>query len=140
MEAEDDMPHLDGNNKRLRTNDMLDQNQNDFGYCMEQMHQWMEKAKMLYKSKEQNYANLQYNQQLEINQLKERKNMLEIIIKSKDQELETKRAEVFSLERELFLMSDFVSGLKDHVLKNMSSKDLYQLVSEPRGSRSRIYK
>nr|GEV64817.1 hypothetical protein [Tanacetum cinerariifolium] len=110
MEAEDDMHHLDGNNKRLRTNDMLDQNQNDFGYGMEQMHQWMEKAKMLYESKEQNYADSQYNQQLAINQLQERKNMLEMIIKSKDQELETKRAEVFRLERELFLMSDLVSG------------------------------
>lgn len=102
---------------------------------MEQMQQWMEKAKMIHESKEQNYENLQYNQQSEINQLQERHNVLEMIIKSRDEELGKKHTEVFRLERELYLMSDLLNGyrkaLNDTRLKFSEYRKRYAHKEEP---------
>ncbi|XP_071691310.1 uncharacterized protein [Rutidosis leptorrhynchoides] len=101
---EEDLHHHDRYNKRLKSSDL--------GYCFEQMQQWMEKAKMVIESKEQSFTNSQYSQQYELNQLQERHNLLEDMIKSKDEELQKKHTEVFRLERELYLVGDIVKGYK----------------------------
>ncbi|XP_071715973.1 uncharacterized protein [Rutidosis leptorrhynchoides] len=132
---EEDVHHLDGNNKRLKTNEMWDHKSSDLGYCFEQMHQWMEKAKMVHDSKEQSFANTQYSHQYELNQMQERENILEGILKSKDEELQKKNTEVFRLERELYLMVDLVKGyrkmLNDTRFKFSEYRKRYVVQEEP---------
>ncbi|KAK1407355.1 hypothetical protein QVD17_38969 [Tagetes erecta] len=132
MEAEEDIGQ---NSKRLKTNELWDEKQNDIGFCFEQMQQLMQKAKMIHESKERNYENLQYNQQVTMDQFQERQQILEMIIKSKDQELDKKHAEVFRLERELFLMGDLLAGyrkaLNDTRAKFSDYRKRFALQEEP---------
>ncbi|KAI3795240.1 hypothetical protein L1987_37889 [Smallanthus sonchifolius] len=112
MEPEEDIHHLDQNSKRLKTDEIWDPKQNDIGFCFDQMQQLMQKAKMIHESKERSYENLQYSQQVTMEQLQERQQIMDMIIKSKDEELEKKHAEVFRLERELYLMGDLLAGYR----------------------------
>ncbi|XP_076892924.1 uncharacterized protein LOC143544805 [Bidens hawaiensis] len=114
MEPEEDIQMQNDiqNSKRIKTEDMWDQKQNDMGFCFDQMQQLMQKAKMIHESKERSYENMQYSQQIAVDQLQERQQILEMIIKSKDEELAKKHNEVFRLEREIYLMSDLVSGYR----------------------------
>ncbi|XP_076945984.1 uncharacterized protein LOC143617246 [Bidens hawaiensis] len=112
MESEDDTHYLDMNNKRLKTNDILDHNQSEFGLCMVQMNQWIEKAKMITDSKQQSYANRKYHLDSAMHELQDRQQVTEMIIKSKDEALEKKHAEVYRLKHELYLMGDLLSGYR----------------------------
>ncbi|CAI9299653.1 unnamed protein product [Lactuca saligna] len=135
METEEHITHVDPNHKRLKTDEIWGQKPTDFNTCMDQMQQWMEKAKMLHESKEQAFENSQYNHELAINQLQERQNYMEMLIKSKDEELSKKHTEVFRLERELYLMRDLVAGyrqaLNDTRFKFSEYRKRYSLHEEP---------
>ncbi|KAK9065282.1 hypothetical protein SSX86_016665 [Deinandra increscens subsp. villosa] len=112
MESEEDIHHPDGNSKRLKIDGMWDQEQNDFGACMGQMQQWMEKAKMIHLSKEESFVNSQCRHDLEMNQLEQSNHIMEMLIKSKDEQLTKKHAEVLRLEHELYLMGDLLAGYR----------------------------
>ncbi|XP_076906330.1 uncharacterized protein LOC143562403 [Bidens hawaiensis] len=112
MESEDDTHSLDMNNKRLKTNDMWDHNQSEFGLCMVQMDQWIEKAKMITDSKQQSYVNHKYHQDSAMHELQDRQQFTEMIIKSKDEALKKKHDEVYRLKHELYLMGDLLSGYR----------------------------
>ncbi|KAL8229599.1 hypothetical protein R6Q57_014499 [Mikania cordata] len=112
MELEEDMHHLDGNSKKLKTNEMWDYNQNDFGFYMMQMQHWMEKAKMIHELKEESFANSHCHQNLAMSQMQEHNQMMEMVIKSREEELEKKNAEVSRLERELYLMEQLLAGYR----------------------------
>ncbi|KAL4573204.1 hypothetical protein LXL04_020003 [Taraxacum kok-saghyz] len=132
METEE---HDDPNPKRSKSNEIWDQKPTDFTTCMDQMQQWMEKAKMIHESKEQDFQNSQYNHEVAINQLQQRQNYMEMLIKSKDEELTKRHTEVFRLERELYLMADLVTGyrkaLNDTRFKFQEYRKRYALHEDP---------
>ncbi|KAL8209266.1 hypothetical protein R6Q57_008678 [Mikania cordata] len=135
MDPEEDIHRLDQNNKRLKADEIWDQKQTDIGFCFEQMQQLIQKTKMIHESKERSYENLQYTQQMAMDQLQERQQVIEMIIKSKDEELEKKHAEVFRLERELYLMGDLLTGyrkaLHDTRFKFSEYRKRFALPEEP---------
>ncbi|KAK1412348.1 hypothetical protein QVD17_33525 [Tagetes erecta] len=112
MKPEEDMHHHDGNSKRLKPNEMWDQKQNDFGSCMVQMEQWMEKAKMIHASKVESYVKSKSYQESAMDDLQGRQQVLEMIVKLRDEEIAKKNDEVFRLERELYLMGDLLAGYR----------------------------
>ncbi|XP_076948830.1 uncharacterized protein LOC143621203 [Bidens hawaiensis] len=139
-EEEEDIQMQNGiqNSKRIKTEEITwDQKQNDIdiGFCFDQIQQLMQKAKMIHESKERSYENVQYSQQIAVDQLQERLHILEMMIKSKDEELAKKHNEVFRLERELYLMSDLVSGYRKALIDTRSKFSDYrkraQLKEEP---------
>ncbi|XP_076907221.1 uncharacterized protein LOC143563608 [Bidens hawaiensis] len=133
MEPEEDIQMQ--NSKRIKTEEMWDEKQNDIGFCFDQIQQLMQKAKMIHESKERSYENVQYSQQIAVDQLQERHQILEMIIKSRDEELAKKHNEVFRLERELYLMSDLLSGYRKALSDTRSKFSEYrkraQLKEEP---------
>ncbi|KAF5756422.1 hypothetical protein HanRHA438_Chr17g0824471 [Helianthus annuus] len=136
MEPEENMHHLDGNSKRLKADEMWDdQEQTDFDSCMVQAQQWMEKAMMIINSSEEFYANSKYQQDLAMNELRDRHQAMEMTIKSKDEELVKVNYEVFRLERELYLMGDLVTGyrkaLNDTRIKFSEYRKRVALQEEP---------
>ncbi|KAI7756261.1 hypothetical protein M8C21_011628 [Ambrosia artemisiifolia] len=112
MELEEQTHHLDRNGKRLKAGETWDREQNDFGSCMVQAHQWVEKAKMIHNSTEEYYVNYKFHQDAAMNELQNRHLGMEMSIRSKNEELAKTNDELFRLERELYLMRDLVTGYR----------------------------
>ncbi|XP_052178898.1 uncharacterized protein LOC127792450 [Diospyros lotus] len=114
MSHEHDIAHdsLNGSNKRLRTDGTWDHKPSDFEMCMEQMQHWMEKARMMYDTKEQACEASSMNQQLLLSEVQQRDRMFELLQKAKYDELQKKDEEIFRLERELYMMGNLLEGYR----------------------------
>ncbi|KAI4385035.1 hypothetical protein MLD38_003106 [Melastoma candidum] len=103
---------LGGSNKRIRTDDQWDPKYSDFYSCLDQMQHFMDKARMIYASKEQNYADSAMNQQLLMSELQQRDNVIEQLQKLRDEDMLKRQQEVRRLEQELYMMTDLLDGYR----------------------------
>ncbi|KAK7330123.1 hypothetical protein VNO77_24309 [Canavalia gladiata] len=103
---------LNGSNKRLRSDSPWNSKQIDFETCMEQMEHWMGKARMMYAAKDQASEESSMNQQLLLNELQRRDNLIDHLQKTKMEEAQKKQAEVYRLEKELYMMQSLVDGYR----------------------------
>ncbi|PON81597.1 hypothetical protein TorRG33x02_226350 [Trema orientale] len=110
----DDSHHPVNANKRLRIDGPWDNSKSpcDFEICMDQISQLMGKARMIYAAKDQASQESTVNQQILLNELQQRENMIQHLHKAKLEEQQTRQIEVYRLERELYLMSNLVDGYR----------------------------
>ncbi|KAI4383331.1 hypothetical protein MLD38_009181 [Melastoma candidum] len=102
---------LGGSNKRIRTDDQWDPKSSDFYSCLDQMQHLMDKARMIYASKEQNYAESGMNRQL-LMSVQQRDNVIEQLQKLRDEDMLKRQQEVRRLEQELYMMTDLLDGYR----------------------------
>ncbi|GFY99014.1 hypothetical protein Acr_13g0004150 [Actinidia rufa] len=137
MVHEHDVSHdsLNGNNKRLRTDGSWSHKSSDFEMCMEEMHHWMEKARMTYRAKEQVCEESNMNQQFLLTELQRRDNVIDHLHKTKQEEVHKKDGEIYRLERELYLMGNLLEGYRKALKETHKAFSEYrqrcQLPEEP---------
>ncbi|KAL2496826.1 hypothetical protein Fot_40583 [Forsythia ovata] len=111
--VEHDTHHsLNDSNKRLRIDDTWDHKPEDFGTCMGQIQHFVERARVLYEEKEQAQEHLNLNQQILLNELQKRDNMIEHLHKTKLEEIQKRDREIYRYERELYLMGSVLDGYR----------------------------
>ncbi|XP_015953669.1 uncharacterized protein LOC107478058 [Arachis duranensis] len=103
---------LNGSNKRLRGDSPWNSKPADFETCMEHIEHWMGKARMMYAAKEQACDESLTNQQLLLNELQKRDEMIEQYHKAKMDESHKRQVEMYRLEKELFMMTGLVEGYR----------------------------
>ncbi|XP_048127012.1 uncharacterized protein LOC115730938 isoform X2 [Rhodamnia argentea] len=109
----DRMHHqLNGGNKRMRTDGPWDSKSLDFSMCIEQVQQWVEKARMAHEAKEQAYAESGMNHQIFLSQLQQRDALIEHLQKTSNEEIVKKKMEIYRLECELYMMVNLLDGYK----------------------------
>lgn len=118
---------LNGSNKRLRTNGPWDHKSSDFEMCMEHVEQLMGKARMIYAAKEQACEELNMSQQYLLTEMQRREHVIEHLHKTKCEELQRKDAEIFRLERELYLMGNLLDGYRKAVKETNKAFAEYRL-------------
>lgn len=135
IDYEQDTSHLNESKKRIRTEVGWDQKTSDFGFCMSQAEQLMEKAKIMYAEKEQAYNQIDMNQQYLLRELQQRDNYIESLERSKNEVVLKKDAEIYRLERELGLLAELVSGYREALKENRKAfleyRQRCQLPEEP---------
>ncbi|XP_059629515.1 uncharacterized protein LOC132272374 [Cornus florida] len=117
---------LTGNTRLLRTDGSWDQKSSDFGMCMEQVQQWMGKARMMYKVKEQACEESNMKQQYLLNELQQREGVIEHLHKVKVAEIKKRDREISRLEHDLYLMGNLLKGYR------MALKETHKSFSEYR--------
>ncbi|CAJ1978850.1 unnamed protein product [Sphenostylis stenocarpa] len=103
---------LNGSNKRLRSDSPWNTKPMDFETCMEQLEHWMGKARMMYATKDQACEESSMNQQLLMNELQKRDNLIEHLHKAKFEETQKRQMEVYRFEKELYMMQSLVDGYR----------------------------
>ncbi|XP_061375415.1 uncharacterized protein LOC133317568 [Gastrolobium bilobum] len=103
---------LNGSNKRVRSESPWNSKPVDFEMCMEQIEHWMEKARMMYAAKDQACEESRMNQQLFLNELQKRDNVIEHFHKAKMEDGHKREVEVYRFEKELFMMTSLVDGYR----------------------------
>ncbi|EEF37270.1 uncharacterized protein LOC8264228 [Ricinus communis] len=112
---ENDMPHhaLNSATKRMRSDGPWDMKSlSEFDVCFEQMERVMGKARMLYEAKEQAFQELSIHQQMLMNELQQRENMIQHLHKAKLEEQQKRQLETYRLERELYMMGNLLEGYR----------------------------
>ncbi|BFG40937.1 hypothetical protein CerSpe_272110 [Prunus speciosa] len=100
-------------NKRLRIDGPWDGKlSGEFETCMEQMQHWMEKARMVYVEKEQACEESTVHQQMLMDGLQQRDDMIDHLHKAKAEEHQKREVEVYRLERELYVMGNLLDGYR----------------------------
>ncbi|PQP93404.1 uncharacterized protein Pyn_04102 [Prunus yedoensis var. nudiflora] len=100
-------------NKRLRIDGPWDGKlSGEFETCMEQMQHWMEKARMVYVEKEQACEESTVHQQMLMDGLQQRDEMIDHLHKAKAEEHQKREVEVYRLERELYVMGNLLDGYR----------------------------
>ncbi|KAL2483392.1 hypothetical protein Fot_44836 [Forsythia ovata] len=127
---------LNDRNKRLRINDSWDHKPVGFGIMyMEQMQQSIKRATMMYKEKENTQQQLNFNQQILLNELQRRDDVIKQLRKTKLEEIQTRDGELYRLQRELYLMSSILDGYRKAVKETQKSfaeyREKSQLPEEP---------
>ncbi|TKY66789.1 MICAL protein 2 [Spatholobus suberectus] len=103
---------LNGSNKRLRSDSPWNSKQMDFETCIEQVEHWMGKARMMYATKDQACEQSTMNQQLLLDELQKRDNMIDHLHKAKMEEAQKRQMEVYRFEKELYMMQSLVDGYR----------------------------
>ncbi|PIN07413.1 Non-specific serine/threonine protein kinase [Handroanthus impetiginosus] len=103
--------HID-DNKRLRIAESWDPKPVDFGTCMEKIQQMAERARFFYVEKEQALEQSNMNQQILLNELQKRDNVIEHLHKTRVEEIQKKDSQIYRLERELYLMGNVLDGYR----------------------------
>lgn len=103
---------LNGSNKRLRSDSPWSSQPIDFEGCMEQMQHFMEKARMMYASKDQAAEESAANQQVLLNELQRRDEMVAHLQKARIDQTQKTQIEVYRLEKELYMMQSLVEGYR----------------------------
>ncbi|XP_027172170.1 uncharacterized protein LOC113771811 [Coffea eugenioides] len=103
---------LNGSNKRLRIDGPWDNKPLDFGTCMDQMQQLMGRARLMYQEKVQAQEQASFNQQILLNEVQKRDSMIEHLHKSKCEEIQKRDAEIYRLQRELYLMGNILEDYR----------------------------
>ncbi|KAL1828269.1 uncharacterized protein LOC108209308 [Daucus carota subsp. sativus] len=117
FEYEQGTSHLDGS-KRIRHDVGCGQNTSDFSFCMDQVRQYMEKAKIIYEEKSQDCNQVNENQQYLLHELQRRDSIIENLRRNKNEELQKKDREIYRLERELGLLGELVTGYREALKVN----------------------
>ncbi|KAJ8749329.1 hypothetical protein K2173_018813 [Erythroxylum novogranatense] len=104
--------HKGNSTKRLRSDGSWDMNSSDFYACMEEMHRLMGKARLMYEAKEQASHRISVNEQLLLDELQGRDNLVQQLHKAKMEEMHKRQEEVFKLERELYMMGNLLQGYR----------------------------
>ncbi|KAL8117091.1 hypothetical protein AgCh_015124 [Apium graveolens] len=134
IDYEQDTSHLNGS-KRIRTDVGWDQKTSDFGFCMGQAAQLMEKAKIMYVEKEQAYNEINMNQQYLLREVQQRDNYIESLQRNNHEVVQKKDAEIYRLERELGMLVELVNGYREALKENRRSfleyRQRCQLPEEP---------
>ncbi|KAI3439878.1 uncharacterized protein J3R85_004297, partial [Psidium guajava] len=114
IDTDNDRMHhqLNGGNKRMRTDGPWESKSLDFNMCMEQVQQWVEKARMAHEAKEQAYAESGMNHQIFLSQLQQRDAVIEHLQKTSNEEIVKKKMEIYRLECELYMMVNLLDGYK----------------------------
>ncbi|KAI9086732.1 hypothetical protein K1719_031326 [Acacia pycnantha] len=112
---------LNRSNKRPRSDSPWNAKPADFEMCMEQIEHWMEKARMMYAAKEQSCEDLNMNQQVLLNELQKRDNMVESLHKANVDESQKRQMEVYRLEKELYMMSNLIDGYRKALKETQKS-------------------
>ncbi|KAK6919733.1 hypothetical protein RJ641_015637 [Dillenia turbinata] len=124
-----------GSHKRLRTDGGWDHKSSEFDFCLENIQNWMEKAKMLYEAKERTCTESTINQQLFLSELQQRDNMIEHLRRAKYEEQQKKDLEIYRLERELYVMGNLLEGyrkaLKETQRAFLEYRETYKQPVEP---------
>ncbi|KAK2380835.1 hypothetical protein QL285_068494 [Trifolium repens] len=103
---------LNGINKRQRSDSPWSSKPLDFEGCMEQMEHWMGKAREMYASKDQAVEETTMNQQILLEELHKRDEMVGHLHKAKIEETQKRQMEVYRLEKELYMMQSLVEGYR----------------------------
>ncbi|RDX85490.1 hypothetical protein CR513_33317, partial [Mucuna pruriens] len=103
---------LNGSNKRLRSDSPWNSKPMDFETCMEQMEHWMGKARMMYETKDQACAETSMHQQVLLNELQKRDNMIDHLHKAKMEEGQRRHMEAYRFEKELYMMQTLIDGYR----------------------------
>jgi hypothetical protein len=103
---------LNGINKRQRSDSPWSSKPLDFEGCMEQMEHWMGKAREMYASKDQAVEESTMNQQILLEELHKRDEMVSHLHKAKIEETQKRQMEVYRLEKELYMMQNLVEGYR----------------------------
>uniref|UniRef100_A0A368UJ51 Uncharacterized protein n=1 Tax=Glycine max TaxID=3847 RepID=A0A368UJ51_SOYBN len=130
---------LNGSNKRLRGDSPWNSKPMDFEACIEQMEHWMGKARMMYATKDQACEESTMNQQLLINELQKRDNMIEHLHKAKLEETQKRQIEVYRFEKELYMMQSLVDGYRKALKETRKAFADYR-ASCPQGDDEPLYK
>ncbi|KAL5570979.1 hypothetical protein UlMin_020576 [Ulmus minor] len=107
----DSSQYSHGGNKRMRIDGHWDNNSkpsSEFDMCMEQMQQWMGKARMMYSTKEQACEEATMHQQFLLNEIQQRDTMIEQLHKAKFEEHQKK----LRCEQELYVMENLLDGYR----------------------------
>ncbi|KAL5819095.1 hypothetical protein ACOSQ4_022937 [Xanthoceras sorbifolium] len=111
---------VNGSNKRIRTGG------SEFDMCMEQVQRCMGKARMLYAEKDQACVQSGSNQQLLLSELHKREvenQQLQATIHCLQQK---RQSEVYRYERELYLMTDLVTGYRKALIETRKAFSEYR--------------
>ncbi|XP_057792407.1 uncharacterized protein LOC131009178 [Salvia miltiorrhiza] len=126
---------VNDSSKRLRINETWDNKPVDFGTCMEQIEQMVQRARMLHEEREQAAEQSGMNQQILLNELQKRDAVIEHLHKARLEETQKKDIEINRLERELYLIGSVLNGyrkaLKDVKKAFAEYKERAQLHEEP---------
>ena len=121
--------------KRIRTEGGWDPKNSEFGFCMGQAEQFMEKAKIMYAEKEQAYHELNMHQQYLLREVQQRDDYIESLERNSNESLQKKDAEIYRLERELGLLTELVNGYREALKENrrafLEYRQRCQLPEEP---------
>ncbi|KAK4255572.1 hypothetical protein QN277_008558 [Acacia crassicarpa] len=112
---------LNRSNKRPRSDSPWNAKPADFEMCMEQIEHWMEKARMMYAAKEQSCEDLNMHQQLLLNEVQKRDNMIDNLHKANVDESQKRQMEVYRLEKELYMMSNLLDGYRKALKETQKS-------------------
>ncbi|XP_058208613.1 uncharacterized protein LOC131321723 [Rhododendron vialii] len=127
---EDDISH-----KRIRSDGPWSHKSSDFEMCMEEMQNWMGKARMVYQEKENAFEVSNTSQQLLLGEIQRRDDLIEHLQKTKREEIQKKDGEIYRLERELYLMGNLLDGYRKAVKETQKAFFEYrqqcQLLEEP---------
>ncbi|RZB75504.1 uncharacterized protein LOC114378345 [Glycine soja] len=130
---------LNGSNKRLRGDSPWNSKPMDFETCIEQMEHWMGKARMMFATKDQACEESTMNQQLLINELQKRDNMIEHLHKAKLEEAQKRQIEVYRFEKELYMMQSLVDGYRKALKETRKAFAEYRAQC-PQGDNEPLYK
>ncbi|KAG9132536.1 hypothetical protein Leryth_008471 [Lithospermum erythrorhizon] len=129
------------NSKRLRIDGPWNNESPNFGMCMDGMQQFITRATMLYEAKEQSLEQSNMNQQILLNEVQKRDNVIEHLHKSQcevNQVMQKKDEEIYRLERELHVMGNLLDGYRGALKVTQKAFAEYkQLFPQPEES---IYK
>ncbi|KAK6919145.1 hypothetical protein RJ641_017567 [Dillenia turbinata] len=124
-----------GSHKRLRTDGGWDHKSSEFDLCLENIQNWIGKAKMLYEAKERTCTESTINQQLFLSELQQRETMIEHLQRAKYEEQQKKDLEIYRLERELYVMGNLLDGyrkaLKETRRAFLEYRETYKQPIEP---------
>ncbi|KAG7034888.1 hypothetical protein SDJN02_01681, partial [Cucurbita argyrosperma subsp. argyrosperma] len=94
-------------NKRLRSEGPL-----DYGNCMDNVQQWLDKARMISTEKEQVHRQATVNQQYLLHELQQRDTFIEHLRRTKFEEQRKMQSDIYGLERELYVMGTLLDGYR----------------------------
>ncbi|XP_044465991.1 trichohyalin-like [Mangifera indica] len=113
IDQENEVSHLNEGNKRLRSGgSWVKESSSDFHMCMEQIQHWMGKATMMYQAKDHICEDSNMNQQILINEVQKRDNIIEHLHKAKLEEQQKRQIDVYKLESELYVMANVLEGYR----------------------------
>ena len=117
---------LNGSNKRLRIDNKFNAEPVDFDFCMEQIQHWMGKARVMYETKSRSCEDSTMNEQLLLNELQNRDNMIEHLRKAMLDESQKGQMNVYRLEKELFMVAELMECYRKALRETRKAFDEYR--------------